>query len=167
MKRTKKEKTEIPKETPREKWKRFVGTEVGIEYKACLYFYCLLFFYCCYLVLQKTYTASILHMAEMIFTAYVIGYIQVYLFGNYDEAEHFGKKETAGAVICTLIYTGVSYWLGWFDRKPIVTVIFMLYFLFAGFCAFLVNRIKREVDTKQLNELLDAYKEEDEDGKSD
>ena len=60
------------------------------------------------------------------------------------------------------IYTGVSYLLGWFDRNILVTVLFFIFFVFAYWCAYLINKIKRDIDTKNLNEMLEQFKEEKE-----
>ena len=49
-------------------------------------------------------------MAEMIFLAYIIGYVQVYLLWNFDEADTIGRKEVLGISICTAIYAGVKYY---------------------------------------------------------
>ena len=60
-------------------WERYLTKEIGIEFKACLYFFAILFFYCVYRLCIGNIMAEILHMAEMIFLTYVIGYIQVFL----------------------------------------------------------------------------------------
>ena len=99
----------MKKKSMSERLKNYWGIEVAIEYKACLYFFCILFFYCCYLVAHKVYAASILHMAEMILGTYAMGYLQVYLLGNFDEAERFGKKEALKTGCCTLLYAAASY----------------------------------------------------------
>ena len=76
-------------------WEAYLTREIGIEFKACLYFFAILFFYCVYRLINGSREAGILEMAEMIVTCYIIGYIQVYVFGNFDEAENrwimFGK----------------------------------------------------------------------------
>lgn len=151
------------RKTAWERFKRYLGVEIGIEYKACLYFYCILFFYCCYQLWQRSSTASILHMAEMIATTYVMGYVQVYLFGNFDEAEHVGRREIAGGLVCTATYTALSFLFGWFDKKIGMTIGFALFWLFAYLCAFIINKIKRDGDTRQLNNMLSAYKEKEAD----
>lgn len=143
-----------------ERFKRYMSVEIAIEYKACLYFFAILFFYCCYRVSGKDFTASILHMAEMILATYVMGYLQVYLFKNFDESETIGVKETACSVLCTTIYAFLSYVLCWFDKKFWVTALFWAYLLFAYFCVLLINKIRRQADTKQLNFMLAQYKEE-------
>ena len=60
-------------------WELYLTKEIGIEFKACLYFFSILFYYCVYRMIGGIFDASILHMTEMIFTCYFIGYIQVYL----------------------------------------------------------------------------------------
>ena len=93
-------------------WERYLTKEIGIEFKACLYFYALLFFYCVYRVCVGNTVAEILHMAEMIFLTYIVGYLQVYLLWNFDESDHLGKKEMFGIAVGTAIYTAVSYFCG-------------------------------------------------------
>lgn len=139
--------------------KNYLSAEIAIEYKACLYFFAILFFYSCFLALRGVFQAGLLHMCEMILTAYLVGYLQVYVLGNFDEAERLGKREVFYILLCTSIYTGVSWLWGWFDKSPAVTAGFAGYIAFAYWCAYLVNRIKREIDTEKLNQMLTKYKE--------
>ena len=161
-----------------EGFRKYLETEVQVEYKACLYFFAILFFYCCYLLFQGVYAARILYLAEMIFTTYLVGYVQICLLGNFDEGEHFGGREFLSAAGCTAVYTLVSYLCGWFDKRKDATAWFAAFLLFGYACLFLVNKIKRGADTKRLNELLTLYQDkgrmqsagaglEEEDGKSD
>lgn len=144
-----------------EGFRKYLETEVQVEYKACLYFFAILFFYCCYLLFQGVYAARILHMAEMIFCTYIVGYVQICLLGNFDEAERFGGKEFLSAAGCTVIYVFVSYLCGWFDKNPAVTAGFAAFLLFGYACLFLVNKIKRGAETKQLNKLLLLYQDKE------
>ena len=43
---------------------RYLRDEIAIEYKSCLYFFAILFFYCVCLVCRGIYSADMLHMAE-------------------------------------------------------------------------------------------------------
>ncbi len=138
--------------------KRYFSVEVSIEYKACLYFFAILFFGCVRRVLLGSVQMSILHMAEMIAAAYLMGYLQVYVLGNFDEAEHLGKRQVLFILLCTVLYTGASWVLGWFDRDVIPTLIFAGYMVFAYGCMFLVNKLKRNIDTENLNRMLTEYK---------
>lgn len=140
-----------------------LSREVAIEYKACLYFSCMLAFYCAYLLLQGIYLASIPYLIEMILCAYLIGYLQVYAMGNFDESEQIRKKEAVWALICTAVYMAMAYLLGWFGRNWVVTGIFGGYMLFCYFCVFLCNKVKRNIDTENLNRMLAEYKEKRDD----
>ena len=141
-------------------WERYLTREIGIEFKACLYFFAILFFYCVYRVCTGRITADILHLTEMIFTCYFIGYMQVYLFWNFDEADTLGKKEICGMIICTLIYSVLSYFLFWFDKNIYLTLGLAAYLLFTYVCVFFIYKTKREIDDKQLNEDLALFKTE-------
>ncbi|MCR4904338.1 MAG: DUF3021 domain-containing protein [Butyrivibrio sp.] len=141
-------------------WERYLTNEIGIEFKACLYFFAILFFYCVYRIINGIFDAGILHMTEMIFTCYFIGYLQVYLLWNFDEADKLGIKEIAGMVICTALYCLVSYFGNWFDKKIIVTLILAAYILFTYFCVFFIYKTKREIDDKKLNEELRLFQTE-------
>ncbi len=141
----------------KEQWLQWLGTEVAVEYKACIYFFIFLFYYAVYRVLQGIYTASLLHMAEMILATYGMGYLQVLVLDNFDEAEHLRGKELGLSALCAALYTIISYLFGWFDREIIATGIFVFFCVAAYACAFLANKAKRYVDTKQLNAMLQAY----------
>ena len=141
-------------------FERFLTKEIGIEFKACLYFFAILFFYCVYRLAMGIYDAGILHMAEMILICYVMGYIQVYVLWNFDESDVLGGKEWAGMLICTLFYSLLSYFLSWFDRKIWMSLIFALYLLLAYFCVFLIYLFKRRIDDKVLNEELKLFQTE-------
>ena len=138
-------------------WELYLTKEIGIEFKACLYFFALLFFYCMYRIINGVYDASILHMAELIFTCYIIGYIQVYLLWNFDEADSLGGKEVLGIVICTVIYTFLSWLLNWFDKSIMVSLLFGAYILLVYFCVYLIYKWKRIIDDKKLNEDLKLF----------
>lgn len=142
-----------------EKIRQFWSREIWIEYKACLYFFAILVFYCTYRILQGQYDAGILHMTEQIFTTYGMGYLQLYLLPNFDEADHMGIREYASLFFCTGLYTGLSFLFGWFDQSPAATALFAVYMIIACVCAGIINKIRRIEDTKQLNLLLEQYQE--------
>ena len=139
---------------------RYLTNEIGIEFKACLYFFAILFFYCMYRLIMGLDDARIIHMAEMIFTCYFIGYMQVFLFWNFDEAETLGIKECTGMVVCTALYCIVSYIGAWFDRDLKVTLLMALYLLICYVCVFFIYRSKRHIDDKKLNEELRLFQSE-------
>ena len=139
-------------------FKKYFSAEIAIEYKACLYFYAIVFFYCVCLALKGKFQADVLHLCEIILTTYLMGYLQVYVMGNFDEAEALGKREMAYILICTTIYTAASYLFGWFDRSLTTTLVFFGFIAFAYWCVYLINKIKRNIDTENLNDMLDKDK---------
>ncbi|MCM1134564.1 MAG: DUF3021 domain-containing protein [Clostridium sp.] len=141
-----------------ERFKDYLSMEIMIEYKACLYFSCILFFYFVWLLCQGTYFASVLFMFEMILTAYFIGYLQVYVFQNFDEKERLGKKDAAAIIFCTALYGGASYLLNWFEKSIAASLLFSLFMLLVYMCVYLLNKAKRAIDTNNLNKLLTEYK---------
>jgi len=138
-------------------WEHYLTKEIGIEFKACLYFFALLFYYCTYRVASGIYQASILHMAEMIFSTYVIGYIQVFLLWNFDEADELNFKELIGMVICTGLYTLLSLLCGWLDKKLWITIGFFAYIFFMYICVYFIYKIRRKIDNKILNDELSIF----------
>lgn len=138
--------------------KKLLLLEIGIEIKACLYFSIILFYYFLYQILQGDLYASILIMAEMVLSAYAMNYVQVYVLKNFDEAERFDIKVTLMSFMCASIYTAISYFLSWYDRSVIFTAGFFFYMLLCYGCVFLIYKIKRDIDTAELNQELEAFK---------
>ncbi len=141
-------------------WELYLTKEIGIEFKACLYFFSILFYYCVYRMIGGIFDASILHMTEMIFTCYFIGYIQVYLLWNFDEADQMGVKEICGMLLCTALYCAVAHFGSWFDKKLMVLLIFAVYILIVYVCVFFIYKSKRRIDDKRLNEDLRLFQTE-------
>ena len=141
-------------------WERYLTKEIGIEFKACLYFFAILFFYCMYRMANGIFDASILHMTEMIFTCYFIGYLQVYVLWDFDEADYLGGKECLGILICTGLYCLVSYLGKWFDRNLWMTAGLAAYLLFTYWCVYFIYKTKRRIDDKKLNEDLRLFQTE-------
>lgn len=138
-------------------WEHYLTTEIAIEFKACLYFFAILFFYCMYRLLSGSTQASIFHMAEMIFLTYGIGYVQVYLLSNFDEGEKLGIKESFYVALCSLVYAGMSFFGGWFNRAVWISILFFFYMVFLYICAFFVYKTKRKIDDKIMNDNLKAF----------
>lgn len=139
-------------------FKRYLYSEIGIEFKACLYFCLVLFFYFLYQIIGGSLYASIITMFEMVLTAYIICYIQVYLLENFDEKEHLGIKEGIFSLGCSLLYTIVSILFGWYDRNIGASILFFVYMVLCYLCVFLVYRLKRAADTIRLNQELHGFK---------
>jgi len=141
-------------------WETYLTREIGIEFKACLYFFAILFYYCTYRVICGVYEASILHMGEMILSCYVICYIQVYLFRNFDEAEKLKVREILGLTVCTALYVGISISGKWFDSKTGVYIGFVGFILLMYICVIIIYRTKRKIDDKKLNADLKLFQAE-------
>lgn len=137
----------------------FLAKEAGIELKAALYFWCILFFYSAFRILQGNWEASIIHLFEMIFTTYVMGYVQMYVFENFDEGEKFTGRSLLYSVVCSGIYTGIAYVFRWLERSYVALGLFFVYILIAYVCAWWMYKVKRIGDTRSLNEDLKAFQE--------
>ncbi len=141
------------------KWfKKYLFFEVRIDFKTCIYFFMILFYYSVFTILQGRLSASIIIMAEMIAAAYMIGYIQVYLLKNFDEADRLGRQEIVSVFLCSLLYTFISYFFNWYDRNIPATVIFLLYMLLCYLSIFLAYKVKRDMETAELNRELEYFK---------
>jgi len=139
-------------------WERYLTKEIGIEFKACLYFFGFLFYYCTYRLIIGSVVAEILHMAEMIFLTYIIGYVQVYLLWNFDEADSVGGRELLGVTLCTVLYTAAAYIFKWFDQNIWVTIGFAAYVILMYVCVILIYKCRRRIDDKILNSSLEIFK---------
>ncbi|MBR4083626.1 MAG: DUF3021 family protein [Lachnospiraceae bacterium] len=137
---------------------RSLCKEIGIEFKACLYFFCILFFYCVCRMVGGDWNASILHMTEMILLTYGMGYFQLFCLNNFDEGEKLGVREVFYILLCVGIYTLVAWACKWFDSS-LLLLFFALYLCLVYVCAFLVYKVKRDLDSKALNEELKEFQE--------
>lgn len=89
-------------------------------------------------------------MAEMILSCYAIGYAQVFLFWNFDEADQLRWKEMIGMVICTALYCLISYFCGWFDKQLLITALFAAYILLHIFACFIYTNQRERLMIKSL-----------------
>lgn len=141
-----------------EKLRRFLLAEVGIEFKACLYFFAILFFYCVYRITQGSFQADLAAMAEMILSTYVMGYVQVYLLKNFEEADRLGAFEWMASILCSLVYVGLSFLFSWFDRKWLPELLFFGYLMLCYVSIFCIYYVRRHWDTEELNQELESFK---------
>ena len=140
-------------------FRKFLLAEVGIEFKACLYFFAFLFFYCMYrIIAHGSFQADMIVMAEMILTTYIMGYVQVYLLKNFEESEHVGAFELLASRGCSLFYVGLSHLLSWFDRMWLPELLFFAYVLLCYVSIFCIYYVRRHWDTEELNQELEAFK---------
>lgn len=98
-------------------------------------------------------------MSEMIFLTYAMCYFQIYIMKNFDEGEEFKIRELLLSMVCSGMYTLVSWMGGWFDGNVPATIGFFLYVILAYICGFLIYKIRRILESKALNEELKAFKE--------
>ncbi len=139
-------------------WKKFLSAEIEIELKASLYFYTMLFFYFGYRFLSGSLSADIIIIIEMIAATYIMGFVQFFLLGNFDEEENFSWKESLKVFGCSLVYTLVSYLGGWFDRNLAVTAIYFVFMLVCYGCVYWFFSVRRSLRTKQMNIELENFK---------
>ena len=140
------------------RWERYISKEIAVEFKACVYFFVFLFFYCVVQMVNGDSKASILVMAEMVAANYLMGYVQVLLMDNFDEADRIGLKEIIYMFICSGIYSGIAYIFQWFERSLFVSLIFLVYLMVAYLSMRFVYKWKRALDTKALNHMLEEFK---------
>lgn len=140
------------------RFERFMVYEMNVEFKVCVYFSCILFFYCVFAFLQGNREVSMLALVQMLFTTYGIGLFQAYVLHNFDEADALTKSEIASIVFCTVLYTGASYLFNWFGQQQIATALFVVYMVLVYLSMYLLYKVKREVETKELNNMLEDYK---------
>lgn len=138
---------------------KYLSKEIGIEFKACLYFFCILFFYCICRIVDGNWSASIVHMGEMILLTYGMGYFQLFCLNNFDEGEKLGAREALYILLCVGIYSLAAWGFQWFAGSILLLFFFALYLVLAYVCAFLVYKVKRDLDSKVLNEELKAFQE--------
>lgn len=141
------------------KLERFFAAEIGVEFKAALYFYSVLFFYIAYRFIYGSTQGDLTHILAMIAVTYLMAFAQVFLLGNYDEAERITWSVAIKAVLCSLVYTVASWLLAWFDRRPIITALFFLFVMVCHGCSWWLYSFRRKVSTKELNRELEAFKQ--------
>lgn len=142
------------------KFEKFLAKELGIEFKAAIYFYTIIFFYFAYQLLQGSSQVDILVLIEMMATTYIMGYIQVFLLGNFDEAEQVDFAVVVKMICGALIYTAVSFLGKWFDCNLVITGIYFVFMLFCYVCAYWAYSVKRVVSTREMNEELNTFKQQ-------
>lgn len=140
------------------KFKKYLWAEIGIEFKACLYFYAFLFYVCVCRISSGVYSVPILHMAEMILATYIMGYVQVFLLDNFDEAEKLSVRNIVYMVLCTAIYELLDFVFSWNGHFVWWHIGFAVYVLACYISVFFVYKLKRSLDTEKLNKDLESFK---------
>ena len=146
---------------------KFWISEIGIEFKAALYFYSIMFFYFGYKVICGTWQADIIILTEMVASTYIMSFVQVYLLGNFDESESITWREIIKAVCCSAVYVLISHILNWFDRELVVSGLFFVFVMLFYGCTYWLYNVKRSVSTRELNAELSEFKKKKEGALSD
>lgn len=141
------------------RWTDFIAKEIEVEQKSPLYCYTILGFYLGFQLLSGSSSASIWVIVEIVAATYIMGFVQLYLMGSFDEAERLTAKNILFAVICSLVYTAVSWLGGWFGRSLPITALFFAFMLLCYGCVYWFFSVRRSVTTRQMNSELAAYKQ--------
>jgi len=137
---------------------KFFLSEIGIEFKAALYFYSMLFFYMGSRLIDGSRQMEIFTVLQMMAATYVMAFVQVFLLGNFDESERIGIRQMLLAAGCSLVYTAAGWLLCWFDRDIAINAVFFVFMLVCYGCTFWLYSFRRSATTKQLNDELEAFK---------
>lgn len=140
------------------KIERFLLKELGIEFKAALYFYSMFFFYLAYKIWCGNIQGNLLVLVEMIAITYIMAWLQMVLLGNFDEAEKIDLFVIIKSICSSVVYAGISYLGNWFDRNLIVTIIYFVFMILCYGCVYWAYSFRRIVSTKEMNEELQAFK---------
>lgn len=140
---------------------RWLTRKIGVELRCCLSFFLILFYYSAFRLLCGVKEASILHMAQMMLLAYLVGWAQSLLKADFDEIDGFDAKETAVLILGPAVYALAGWLWGWFGENQLATVLFFAYMIGCGLSTFLLCRVKRSIDAKLLNDDLKAFKNRD------
>ena len=135
---------------------RWLTLKIGVELKCCLSFFLMLFFYCVVRLLTGVHEASILHMAEMMLLAYLVGWVQALVHAEFDEIDGFGPKEWAVLLLSAGAYTLAAWGFGWMSQ-PLALALFLVYMNGCGLSTYLICRIKRTIDARLLNDDLKDF----------
>lgn len=141
------------------RFKKYLLSEINIEFKACLYFFAFLFYVCCCLFFANgETTVSMLHMAEIILATYCMGYLQVFLLDNFEEAEQLTPRYVIYMLLCSFVYAALDYLLNWTFHSIALAVGFFFYSLLCYLCVFLIYKLRRTFESEQLNNDLMSFK---------
>ncbi len=141
------------------RYEKFFAAEIGVEFKAALYFYSILFFYMGFRFLGGNTQAELLHLLEMVGCTYVMGFVQVFVLDCYDESAKLSSSSAVKTLLVSLAYAAVSWLLGWFERSVPVTVLFFCFVIVCHGCTMWLYSFRRRVSTEQLNRELESYKQ--------
>lgn len=141
---------------------RYLTAKIGVEIKCCLMFFLVLCFYCAFRLIKGRFDADILHMLQMILTAYVMQWVQSIIGCDFDDVDRLGQKEWLLIGAESAGYALVAQIAGWYGENISVVIGFGFYMVAAYLCTFLIYKIKRAIDAKFLNDDLKAFQSREE-----
>ena len=140
------------------KWEEVLSQEIAIKYKAGIYSLCHLLYFALYLLSQQKNQIGLLQLAEIVLLAWLVNHLQVYLGDNFDEADQISGKWWFSAIICSILYLLAATLLNWFEGDKLATLGFGFFQLFCYLGVYINNKIKRQIDSRQLNQQLQDFK---------
>lgn len=138
---------------------RWLTLKIGVEIRCCLTFFLMLFFCCVYRLLTGTLEVCILHMAEMMLLAYLIGWVQALLGTDMTETDQLRPKEWAVLTLCAAASALACHLFGWLDGNALAAALYLLYMIGCELSTFLICKIKRAIDAKLLNAALHDFQQ--------
>jgi len=143
----------------RTKWEEVLSQEIAIKYKAGIYSLCHLLYCALYLISQQRDQIGLLQLAEIVLLAWFINHLQVYFLDNFDEADQISGKWWLSAILCSILYMLAAGHLSWFGVDKLATIGFGFFQLFCYLGVYINNKIKRQIDSRQLNKQLQDFKQ--------
>ena len=143
----------------RTKWEEVLSQEIAIKYKSGIYSLCHLLYCALYLLSQQRDQIGLFQLAEIVLLAWFINHLQVYFLDNFDEADQISGKWWLSAILCSILYMLVAGHLSWFGGDKLATIGFSFFQLFCYLGVYINNKIKRQIDSKQLNKQLQDFKQ--------
>lgn len=140
------------------KWEHVLSKEISIKYKAGIYSLCHLFYIAIFLMNQQIFQISLAQLAQIVLLAWFINHIEIYIFDNFDEADRISLKWWLSVLICSILYMIAAYVMKWFQGDSQVLLGFGAYQIFCYWGVYINNKIKRHIDSKQLNQQLNQFK---------
>ena len=141
------------------KWEEVLSQEIAIKYKSGIYSLCHLLYCALYLISQQRDQIGLFQLAEIVLLAWFINHLLVYFLDNFDEADRIRGKWWFSAILCSSLYMIAAGLLKWLGRDKLATIGFGFFQLFCYIGVYINNKIKRQIDSKQLNKQLQDFKQ--------
>lgn len=140
-------------------FERWLTIKIGVEFRCCLTFFLMVFFYGVHRLLTGSDQASIWHLAQMMGAAYLYGWVQALLHADFDEMDRPGLKEWAVILGGAAAYALAAWLGGWFGGSVPVTGLFFLYMTGCALSTLLILYLKRSIDSRLLGDDLKQFQQ--------